>query len=100
VTFKLLIFHTFDGVALVLDGDDDGRQFIESIGDNNLEQYPDDFGIYGEQSGLYVVTVQYEDPENEDDEQEYDNLIDSKVRRLNSTEVARLAAGRDVLMNV
>jgi hypothetical protein len=91
----LLWKHPIDtGTVLVLDGNDNGREIIESIQSNDLRDYPDDGTAYQSlEAGMGVLELEYED-------ETLDNLLDSSVRSLNQAELKRLENQQDVLMNV
>ncbi len=82
---KLLIFKTFEGAVLLLDGDDDGREYIE-INGTNLENCTSAFDLYGGDSGIWVVEVVEEK--------------ERVVRALTTEEFSRLNLGLDVLINI
>lgn len=94
MSFKLtmLTYKTFDEVVLVLDGDDNCRELMEEFG-NNLENWPDDYGLYQTDAGLRIVEAEYDD-------QELDNLIESKSVAPTPTLMQKLATGADPLMNI
>lgn len=92
---QLLVWKDPNDEITVLDGNDDGRELIESIGSPSFADFPSDHGMYSEHvpSGLWVIEAEYEDDD-------FEELSDHRHRRPNEKEFNRLVLGQDPLMNV